>query len=82
MALAQRLLPARPEPVAPPAAAPRLRRCTFRRMSAAGGRELPVYDVECLYPDRQVPIPLGDLETARPICNACTAEHVFRADED
>jgi hypothetical protein len=51
-------------------------------MSAAGGRELPVYDVECLYPDRQVPIPLGDLETARPICNGCTAEHVFRADED
>ena len=32
-----------------------------------------VYDVECLYPDRKVPIPLGDLEAATPICNACVA---------
>jgi hypothetical protein len=25
---------------------------------------------------------LGDLETATPICNACTAAHIFRPDED
>ena len=41
-----------------------------------------VYDVECLFPDRKVPIPLGDLETATPICNACVAPHIFRPDED
>jgi hypothetical protein len=41
-----------------------------------------VYDVECLYPDRKVPIPLGDLEAATPICNSCVAPHIFRPDED
>jgi hypothetical protein len=41
-----------------------------------------VYDVECLLPDRRLPIPLGDLDTAVPICNACTAPHIFRPDED
>lgn len=63
-------------------AAHRIKRCTFRRLAqvqVAGDR---VFDVACLYPDRQVPIPLGDLETATPICNACTAAHIFRADED
>ena len=28
------------------------------------------------------PLPLGDLEAATPICNACTAAHIFRPDED
>ena len=70
-----------------PAAAPsavegRLRRCTFRRLVAVQQRGEPLYDVECLYPDRRVPVPLGDLETARPICNGCTAAHIFRPDED
>ena len=41
-----------------------------------------VYDVECLYPDRKLPIPLGDLDSAMPVCNACTAAHIFRPDED
>jgi hypothetical protein len=41
-----------------------------------------VYDVECLFPDRKVPIPLGDLEAASPICNSCAAPHIFRPDED
>jgi hypothetical protein len=40
-----------------------------------------VFDVECLYPDRRVPIPLGDLESALPICNSCVAPHTFRPDE-
>jgi hypothetical protein len=82
VALAQRLLPARPDAVGTHAATEHIRRCTFRRMTAAGGKALPVYDVECLYPDRLVPIPLGDLDTARPICDSCTAAHVFRPDED
>jgi hypothetical protein len=42
----------------------------------------PVYDVQCLFPARDLLIPLGDLESARPICNACTARPVFRPDED
>jgi len=60
----------------------RIRRCTFRRLIAVHAREVRVFDVECLYPDRKVPIPLGDLDSATPICNACTAAHIFRPDED
>ena len=60
----------------------RIKRCTFRRMIRIDARGERLYDVECLYPDRKVPIPLGDLESATPICNACTASHIFRPDED
>ena len=60
----------------------RIRRCTFRRMILVEARRERVYDVECLYPDRKLPIPLGDLDAATPICNACTASHIFRPDED
>ncbi len=59
-----------------------IRRCAFRRLVKVQRRPEPLYDVECLYPDRIVPIPLGDLETARPICDSCTAAHIFRPDED
>ena len=45
-------------------------------------RQPGVYDVECLYPDRKLPIPLGDLASAAPVCNTCTAANVFRPDED
>jgi hypothetical protein len=60
----------------------RIKRCTFRRLInvEVGGER--VYDVECLYPDRKVPIPLGDLEAAAPVCNSCAAPHIFRPDED
>lgn len=60
----------------------RIRRCTFRRMSNLGRAGEGLYVVECLYPDRRLPLPLGDLESATPICNACTAAHIFRPDED
>jgi hypothetical protein len=65
----------------------RLRRCTFRRISnrtatPSRGRTLPVYDVACLYPSRESSIPLGDLESARAICDACAATGIFRPDED
>jgi hypothetical protein len=60
----------------------RIRRCTFRRLIQVDAKGDRVYDVECLYPDRKLPIPLGDLEAATPVCNACTAAHIFRADED
>lgn len=63
-------------------AAQRIRRCTYRRLiqlTVAGER---ASDVECLYPERRLPIPLGDLDSATPICNSCTAAHIFRPDED
>jgi len=63
-------------------AAHRIKRCTFRRLTQVPVEGDRVFDVACLYPDRRRPIPLGDLEAATPICNACTAAHIFRADED
>jgi hypothetical protein len=63
-------------------AAPRIKRCTFRRVTAVDRRRERTYDVDCLFPDRALPMPLGDLEGAMPICNACTAAGIFRADED
>jgi hypothetical protein len=77
-----------PLPVIPPQSdafhlAPhRIKRCTFRRLINVEIDAQRVYDVECLYPDRKVPIPLGDLEAATPICNTCAAPHIFRPDED
>ena len=61
---------------------PRIRRCTYRRLVQVDVAADRIYDVECLYPERRLPIPLGDLETATPICNSCTAAHIFRPDED
>ena len=60
----------------------RIRRCTFRRIIQLDAVADRVFDVECLYPERRVPVPLGDLDSASPICNACTAAHIFRPDED
>ena len=60
----------------------RIKRCTFRRLIDVEAGNERVYDVECLYPDRKIPIPLGDLESATPICNSCEALHTFRPDED
>ena len=60
----------------------RIKRCTFRRIIQVDATAERVYDVECLYPDRRVPVPLGDLDSATPICNSCTAAHIFRPDED
>lgn len=60
----------------------RIRRCTYRRLISLDRERERVYEVECLYPDRRLPIPLGDLDSSVPICNACTAAHIFRPDED
>jgi hypothetical protein len=63
-----------------------LRRCTFRRVTLLeleGRRRAPAtYSVDCLYPDREVALPLGDMASARAICDACAATGIFRADED
>jgi hypothetical protein len=76
-----------PPPVQPHGAvAPTaLRRCTFRRVAlkaAAGMRALPVYDVACTFPDRRRAVPLGDIESARPVCESCTYQGIFRPDSD
>ncbi len=71
-----------PEPEAHHLAPHRIKRCTFRRLIQVESGAERMYDVECLLPDRRVPIPLGSLESAAPICNACTAPHTFRPDED
>jgi hypothetical protein len=80
MALPLPVIPRQPE--AFHLAPHRIKRCTFRRVIHIDSGEERVFDVECLYPDRRVPIPLGDLESAMPICNGCTAPHIFRPDED
>lgn len=80
-------LPTQPGSAAPEAEATRLaphriKRCNYRRLISLERPKERVYEVECLYPDRKLPIPLGDLDSAMPICNACAAAHIFRADED
>jgi hypothetical protein len=45
-------------------------------------RSEPAYAVTCLYPDRETPRPLGDLASARAICDGCAATGIFRPDED
>lgn len=60
----------------------RIRRCTFRRLIQVEARGQRMYDVECLFPDRRIPIPIGDLDAAMGTCNTCTAAHIFRPDED
>ncbi len=79
MAFAEPTAAPLPEPLL---AAPRIRRCTFRRVTAVERSRERTFEVDCLFPDRALPMPLGDLETALPICNACAAAGIFRADED
>jgi hypothetical protein len=71
-----------PRPVAAGVAAPRIRRCTFRRLNRVETGNEASFEVSCLYPDRRIPLPLGDLEMSSAICAACTADHIFRPDED
>jgi hypothetical protein len=63
-------------------AAPHVRRCTFRRLSRVATGIETTYAVSCLYPDRRLPLPLGDTESSLQICEACSAGHLFRPDED
>ncbi len=80
MALPQRLTEL--EPIAAPLEAPRIRRCTFRRLSRISAGPDSGCEASCLYPDRRVPLPLGHFETSMSICEACTASHIFRPDDD
>ena len=63
-------------------AAVRIRRCRFRRLTALETRAGRTYDVECCQPGDGSSMPLGDMETATPICNGCVAPGTFRDDED
>ena len=64
----------------PPA---RLRRCVYRRLSPATGRGVvSSYSAECLDGGVDQAVALGDLDTARRACEACTHIGLWRADED
>jgi hypothetical protein len=80
MALPQRAIEI--QPVAGPGGVPPIRRCTFRRLSRLRVDGRVVYEASCLYPDRRLPLPLGGIEASADICAACTADHIFRPDED
>lgn len=71
-----------PESVAPVG---RLRRCVFRRIdsvAALPGRAVsPTYEIMCLYRGPETPMALGDIDAARPVCEACRATDIFRPDE-
>ena len=59
----------------------RIRRCSVRLVSIVSGSPASV-QVDCLLGGPAHPLPLGTMEEARPICNACTARSVWRDDED
>ncbi len=83
MALVPRPFGAAPNQLPVVGSAP-LRRCTFRRVTAVQATAVKPagYEVACMFPDRKRPVPLGDIERARPICAACTYQGIFRADSD
>ena len=60
----------------------RIRRCSVRHVSIVAGASVPTVQVTCLLGGVEYPLPLGTMDEARPICNACTARSVWRADED
>ena len=59
----------------------RIRRCSVRHVSIVPGSP-PGVEVACLLGGPEHPLPLGTMDDARPICNACTARSVWREDED
>ena len=60
----------------------RIKRCNYRRLISLERPKERVYEVECLYPDRKLPIPLGDLDSACRSATPARRAHIFRADED
>ncbi|HEX7224543.1 MAG TPA: hypothetical protein VF367_03040 [Candidatus Limnocylindria bacterium] len=53
----------------------------MRHVSIVPG-EVAGVEVTCLLGGIDHPLPLGSMDEARPICNACTARSVWREDED
>jgi hypothetical protein len=60
----------------------RIRRCRVRHVTIVPGSNGALVQVMCLLGGVDHPLPLGTMDEARPICNACTARTVWRADED
>jgi hypothetical protein len=60
----------------------RIRRCSVRHVSIVPDRTGARVAVDCLLGGRDHPLPLGTMDEARPICGACTATTVWRADEE
>lgn len=60
----------------------KIRRCRVRHVSILPGEDGARVQVDCLLGGIQHPLPLGTMDEARPICNACTARTVWRADEE
>lgn len=60
----------------------RIRRCRVRHVSIVPDLRGRRVEVACLLGGPDNPLPLGSLDEARAICNACTATTVWRADED
>jgi len=80
MALPQ--LASRMESAIAPAVAAAIRRCTYRRLGRISDDPASGYEVSCLYPDRRIALPIGDLRSSLEVCAVCTASHIFRPDED
>ena len=60
----------------------RIRRCRVRFVSIMPAGDGPRVQVDCLLGGVDHPLPLGTMDEARDICNACTATTIWRADED
>jgi hypothetical protein len=60
----------------------RIRRCSVRLVSILPAPDGASVEVTCLLGGRDHPLPLGTMDEAREICNACTARSVWREDED
>jgi hypothetical protein len=60
----------------------RIRRCRVRHVAIASVDGRSEVQATCLLGGAEHPLPLGTLDDARPICNACIATTVWRADED
>ena len=60
----------------------RIRRCRVRHVSIVAGAAQPTVQVDCLLGGPEHPLPLGTMDEARDICNACTATTIWRPDED
>jgi hypothetical protein len=59
-----------------------IRRCWVRHVSIVPDDGAPRVQVDCLLGGREHPLPLGTMDEAREICNACTATTIWRPDED
>ena len=60
----------------------RIRRCRVRHVSILPAGSRPRVQVDCLLGGIDHPLPLGTMDEAREICNACTATTIWRVDED